>query len=73
MTTFTTTTTTKSSSCGSESFQMSCHHKSFHHHRLFTMEDQMSTCSCGKKSIKGSDCGGSTYGGASHIGSRKEI
>ena len=33
----------------------------------------MSTCSCGKKSIKGSDCGGSTYGGTSYIGSRKEV
>jgi hypothetical protein len=29
------------------------------------MEDQMSTCSCGKKSIKGSEYGGSVYGGTS--------
>jgi len=35
-------------------------------------EDQLSTCSCGKKSIKGSDWGGSTYGGASHVGNYKD-
>jgi hypothetical protein len=61
-TTLTTTTTTKSSCCGSENFQLSCHKKTV---RTVIMEDQMSTCSCGKKSIKGSEYGGSVYGGQS--------
>ncbi|CDW82980.1 cct motif family protein [Stylonychia lemnae] len=60
-TTFTTTTTaTKSSCCGSECQQRSSQKKTI---RTLIMEDQMSTCSCGRKSIKGSECGGSIYGG----------
>jgi len=62
-TTYTTTTTTKSSCCGSsmaESLQKSCKKKMV---RTLIMEDQLSTCSCGKKSIKGSEYGGSAYGG----------
>lgn len=31
------------------------------------MEDQMSTCSCGRKSIKGSEYGGSISGGAPSV------
>lgn len=66
-TTYTTTTTQKSSSCGSESL---CHKKTV---RTVIMEDQMSTCSCGKKSIKGSECGGSSvYGGTSFKGNRRD-
>ena len=42
-TTFTTTTTTKSSTCGSESFHMRTV-------KTVITEDQMSTCSCCKKS-----------------------
>lgn len=45
-TTFATTTATKSTSCGSESFHMS--KKTV---RTVIMEDQMSTCSYGKKSV----------------------
>eukprot|EP00347_Sterkiella_histriomuscorum_P022890 403336772 len=61
-TTYTTTTTTKSSCCGSETYQRSSQKKTV---RTLILEDQMSQCSCGRKSIKGSEYGGSVSGGQS--------